>query len=227
MIELILASLAFMLVHLVPMTGLRPWLFKNIGEKAYLAVFSLVSIVLLVLMVRAYGNAAPGEPLWIAGAVLSVILALLMLAAFWLLVAANTERNPAAVGGGAVLEKSAVPHGVFTITRHPLMIAIALWAFLHLIANAELPSLVFFGSLIVTALGGSWAQDWRKEREIGVAWRRYRSHTSFMPFRAILEGRTRLDASDITWWRAALAVVLWLIFLVGHGPLFGVPALVL
>ena len=52
MIELILASLAFMLVHLVPMTGLRPWLFKSIGEKAYLAVFSLVSIVLLVLMAR-------------------------------------------------------------------------------------------------------------------------------------------------------------------------------
>ncbi len=92
-------------VHLVRMTGLRPWLFKNIGEKAYLAVFSFVSIVLLVLMVRAYGNAAPGEPPWIAGAVLSVILALLMLAAFWLLVAADTERNPAAVGGEAVLEK--------------------------------------------------------------------------------------------------------------------------
>ena len=227
MTVLILASLAFMLVHLVPMTGLRPWLIKRIGERVYLAGFSLVSIVLLVLMARAYGSATPGTPLWIAGMMLNSMIALLMLVPFWLVVAANTARNPAAVGGGAVLEKSAVPHGVFTITRHPLMVGIALWGFLHLVANADAPSLTLFGSLIVTALAGSWAQDLRKEREIGVAWRRYCGQTSFMPFRAILEGRTRLETGDITWWRAALTVALWLIFLLGHGHIFGVPALVL
>ena len=225
MTSLILASLAFMLVHLVPVTALRPWLLKKIGEKAYLALFSLVSLALLVLMARAYGDTQAAAPLWVAGMALDVIIAFLMLIAFWLLVAANTERNPAAVGGGAVLEQSAVPHGVFTITRHPLMVGIALWAILHLIANPDLASLVLFGSLTITAIAGSLAQDLRKEREIGVAWRRYRSHTSFMPFLAVLEGRTRLDAGDVTWWRVALATALWLIFLAGHGAIFGVPAL--
>ena len=227
MTALIFASLAFMLVHLVPATGLRPWILKRIGEKAYLALFSLVSLLLLVVMARAYGGAAPAVPLWATGLALDVIIAAMMLGAFWLLVAANTERNPAAVGGGAVLEQSAVPHGVFTITRHPLMVSIAVWAVLHLLANPDLPSLVLFGSLAITALAGSFAQDLRKEREIGVAWRRYRSHTSFMPFLAVAEGRTRLDVGDVTWWRAALAVALWLIFLAGHAAMFGAPALIL
>jgi len=223
---LILASLAFMAAHAVPSTRLRPHLVSALGGRGYRAAFSLVSLVLLALMVHAYNNALPAPPLWVVGAPLRVVIALLMLVPFWLALAAGTEPNPAAIGGENVLEISAVPRGVFTLTRHPMMVAVALWAALHLIANTDLPSLIFFGSLIATALGGAWAQDRRKEREIGAAWRRYLVQTSLMPLRAIAEGRTRFDSADLTWWRLALALALWLAVLTFHGDIFAVPALV-
>lgn len=222
---LILAAVAFMLVHALPATGLRPWLIRRIGTPGYLAGFSILSIGLLVVMALAYREAAPASPLWIAGPSLRIIIALFMLVAFWLAVAANSQRNPAAVGGGATLEESAAPRGVFTVTRHPLLVAIVLWGILHLIANADIPSLILFGSFIVTSIAGAAAQDRRKEQEIGAAWRRYVAQTSRMPFAAIVERRTRFDHSDITWWRVAITLALWLAFLIGHGDIFGVPVL--
>jgi uncharacterized membrane protein len=223
---LILASLGFVAIHVLPATRLRPRLIALVGRNGYLGGFSLASIVMLIVMVVGYNQAPAGAPLWATGAVLRWLVAALMLVPFWLLVAANSEPNPSAVGGETALETSAAPHGVFTITRHPLMIAIALWAALHLIANPDLPSAIFFGSLVTTALGGARLQDWRKDSEIGAAWRRYRGQTSFMPFAAITQGRTRLDTDDVTWWRLAITLGLWLGMLVFHGPVIGVPALV-
>lgn len=197
----------------------------RIGMRGYLAVFSLVSIVLMAAMVWAYGSAPARSSLWLAGAPLRLVIAIAMLVPFWLAVMGVSVRNPAAVGGDAVLETSAVPHGVFTVTRHPLMVAIAIWAGLHLIANPDLPSLAFFGTLAVTAVTGTRLQDRRKESEIGTAWRRYMAQTSIMPMRAVIEGRTRLDLAGLDLWRTIAALVAWAIVLNLHGDLFGVPAL--
>ena len=226
MTVLVLGSLAFIIVHAVPATGLRGMLIGLIGQKGYLGLFSFSSMASVVVMAMGFGDAATQDTAWIASSGLRWTIAVLMIVPFWLAVAANTQRNAAALGGEKVLGSGHAARGVFTVTRHPLMVAIATWSALHLAANPDLPSLVLFGTFLGVALVGAMVQDRRKVRELGGAWQAYLAVTSFVPFGAILAGRTRFDTSDITWWRLLLAIGAWLMVLVGHGAVIGMPAVI-
>jgi uncharacterized membrane protein len=43
-----------------------------------------------------------------------------------------------------------------------------------------------------------------------------------VPFAAIAGGRSSLDVAAIGWWRIGLALLLYVVFLFLHRPLFGV-----
>ena len=52
--------------------------------------------------------------------------------------------------------------GIYRITRHPLVLGLALiWA-LHLIPNASTADVAFFGGFVLFSLAGAWHQDARK-----------------------------------------------------------------
>jgi uncharacterized membrane protein len=125
----------FIGVHLVPTRpALRSALVDRIGEGAYKGLFSLVSAVGLVLLVFGYGQMqglGRGNPqLWIPAAWSKHLAFLLMLPAMILLVAAY------------------VPSRIRTAVRHPLLTALMLWAFAHLLANGDLASVVLFASFL-------------------------------------------------------------------------------
>ena len=62
---LILWAALFVAQHLgVTSTGLRGRLVGAMGEKAYVGAYSVLSILLLVLLIRAYNAATPGMLLW-------------------------------------------------------------------------------------------------------------------------------------------------------------------
>ncbi len=104
----------------------------------------------LVWLVTAW-RAAPLVPLWPVGAGLRHLALALMPLAFLLLVCAVTASNPTAIGQRP--DPDATPAtGVIRITRHPFMWGIALWALVHLVANGDVASVLFFGSLAVLAL---------------------------------------------------------------------------
>ena len=86
--------------------------------------------------------------------------------------------------------------GIIRVTRHPFMWGVGLWALLHLAANGDEASVIFFGSLAVLALVGTLLIDARRTRENAPGWGVFLQATSNLPFAAILERRQRLRRRD-------------------------------
>ena len=82
--------------------------------------------------------------------------------------------------------------GIIRVTRHPFMWGVALWALLHLAANGDEASVIFFGSIAVLALVGTVLIDARRTRENAPGWGVFLQATSNLPFAAILERRQQL-----------------------------------
>ena len=134
MIKLVLGLILFFGMHLVPsVTGVRDRLIALIGQKGYMALFALVSLLGVVLIV--YGFAASEvvpvyAPLaWGRDAVFVV-----MAVAFMLFAAGDMKSN------------------VKRITRHPMLWGVVLWSSVHLTVNGNLAEILLFGSFLLFSL---------------------------------------------------------------------------
>lgn len=221
MSNLLAASAAFVFLHLFPSMPWRQRAIRALGEGAYMVVFSLISAAALLWLLWAFWDAEPGERLWTAPEIWFWVKPAIILFAFLLMVGATTTPNPSAVGRGKALDRADLAKGIMAITRHPLMWGIGLWAIAHLISQGTVRALLFFGSFALVALVGAWLQERRKRKELGDAWARFESHTSYWPFAALLQGRTRLSFRALGWWRIVLTVALWAAFFHFHAWLFG------
>jgi uncharacterized membrane protein len=219
---LAVACAAFVGSHLLLAgTGLRGALIARLGQGGYLGLFVVISGATLAWAIWAYGE-APHVELWASGHVLKGLVWLVMAPAVLLVVGGNSTPNPSAVRQEGVLAKGEGPRGIFTITRHPLIMGIALWAVAHLLANGDGASVLLFGSLLLLALVGLKSQEARKRATIGEPWRRFEARTSFLPFVGPVTGRARLDLAGIGWIRLAASVVLYALLVVLHPWAIGV-----
>ena len=182
MTSLALASTAFVGSHFAMSHPLRGPMVGRLGERGFLGVYSLVSLVTLGWMVVAFRSAHPGAPfLWDAGDAGWIVGSLLL----WLgsiLFVGSLRSNPAFPTGGAAPTSIGDPSGVFRVTRHPMLWGFALWAATHAIVAPTPPSLVLTAAIAILALGGTFAQDAKKERLIGEPWRTWEQRTSLVPF---------------------------------------------
>ena len=151
------------------------------------------------------------QPLWDAGRCGFIVATLLM----WLgsvLFMGSLRRNPAFPRPGKKIERIDEPHGVYSITRHPMMWGFALWAATHAIVNPTQASLI-----LCARRSPSWRwsarrlQDAKKERLLGEVWREWRSKTSFVPY-----GRGLKSADGFA---LVLGTFLWLAATWAHGAL--------
>jgi uncharacterized membrane protein len=222
MVSLLIAAVFFVGIHVfVSGTSLRGAIVGKIGEKAYQAVFALVSLVGLIWLCMAYSGASSSDP-WEAAGWLLPITHLLTLLAFLFVVIGMTTPSPTSVGGEAALRQEDAVKGILRITRHPFLFGVAFWAVAHLIVARDAAALVFFGSLLLLAIVGPFSIDAKRERALGDEWTRFADATSRLPFLAIAQGRNTLEVAEVGWWRIALALVLYAVFLGAHGWLFGV-----
>jgi uncharacterized membrane protein len=136
MMLLIVGLVLFLGIHLLPTTPeVRDGLRERFGAGAYKAVFSLVSLIGLVVIVLGYykvQHVYPGKnpilwnpPVWTRHLAL-----LLMIPAMVFIVA------------------SQVPSRIRDAVKHPMLLSIKLWALAHLLANGDLASLLLFGSFL-------------------------------------------------------------------------------
>jgi uncharacterized membrane protein len=223
--SLFAAALFFDGIHfLISGTALRAKILGLVGERAFQGLFSLMSLIGIVWLSRAYGQAEYVE-LWGKLQALRPFALIVMLVAFFFVVLAFTSPNPTAVGGGALLTEKEPAKGIQRITRHPFLWGVALWSFTHLVLNGDLASVIFFGAFLIVAVGGPFSIDRKRKKAFGDAWNQSVALTSNVPFMAIIEGRNSLKIGELGWWPVVLALVVYGLFLYLHRTLFGVSPL--
>ena len=220
MLSLVLGAICFAGIHLgVAGTTLRDRAIAVLGKGAYRAMFSIVSLAAVVWLVMAYKD-APYVATWGIPEWWKPIAIVLMLPAFLLAVIGLTTPNPTSVGQEGRVARS--PEGIVRVTRHPFLIGVGLWAMVHLIANGDVASLIFFGALAVTALAGTVSIDGKRRRALGRGWQSFAAQTSIVPFAAIAAGRTQFNPAEIAAWRWVAAVIAYALMLGGHSHIIGV-----
>ena len=182
LVSLIAASTAFVGLHFALSHPLRAPLVSRIGENGFLGLYSLLSLAAFAWMILAFREVGPGgSPLWNGmGEVMWIIATVVMFFASVLLVGSYV-RNPAMPGPKAAALAAQAPHGVFHITRHPMMWSFALWAAIHIMLSPTPRQLVLAGSLGFLALVGAHMQDRKKEQLMGEAWKGWEAQTSYWP----------------------------------------------
>jgi len=225
MTQLILAALFFIALHIgIAGTSVRGSAIEKMGENVYRAAFSVLSLLGIAWLAHAYRVAGYIET-WGQLAWFKPIAALLMLVAFILVVPGMTTPNPMAVGGEKLLMADAPAQGIHRVTRHPFLWGVAVWAFVHLIANGDVASLVLFGSLFVLVFVGMISIDAKRKKTCARHWDNYAATTSIIPFQAIKEGLNTLVIAEFKVWQLVLALVLYLAVMHFHQAWFGVSPL--
>jgi uncharacterized membrane protein len=217
MMQLALATAAFLGMHYVSSTPLRAALAKALGESAYLGLYSLAAFATLGWMIWAYTR-APLQPLW-PGLRLAPLA--LMPVALILLACGLMSRNPTAVGQQGSLRSPDAVRGILRVTRHPMMWGFALWGFCHVLARGDAAALIFFGGFVLLALSGTRLIDARKSATLGADWKRFVGASSNIPFAAIVAGRNSLRPGEIGWTRILAGLALYAALLLLHPYLFG------
>lgn len=222
MISLILAVAFFVGIHLfISGTSLRDTLVEHLGEKPYMAIFSVLSFIGLFWMISAYHN-APHIELW--GQILAArsISSLLIMIAFLFLVLGLLSPNPTVIGGEALLKKAEPAQGIIRITRHPFLVGFAVWAATHMIYNGDLSSNIFFGGFLILSICGPKSIDNKQRQNCGEDWQRFADETSIIPFIAIIQKRNTLQWKELLTWRLLAALVVYVAVFKLHEVMFGV-----
>ena len=223
--EIIAATLSFVGGHfLLSSKPLRQSVVPRlITQQIYRGFYAVLMLVLFVWMTKAY-FAGPFYSVWYPPALLAWIPIAVMPLACILIVCGLTTPNPTAVGGEQLVADPAGcrPAGMVTITRHPFLWGIAVWAASHLCVRGDLASMIMMGGMLILSLGGMRHIDLRRESELGAAWGPVKLTTSALPFAAVLSKRTAIDWRGIGWWRPAAGIVLYAVLLVAHRAIIGV-----
>jgi uncharacterized membrane protein len=160
---------------------LRPRVVELLGERGFQAVYSVIALGIFVPLLALYfDNPHAGPHLWYLGMTPGIrpLMYALMAVALALVVGGATSPSPASLVPGKGEVK-----GLFRITRHPLLMGIALYGAAHLLAaNVNAAELAFFGGFLVFPLVGCWHQDQRKLATRGESYRAFYDQTPFLPF---------------------------------------------
>jgi len=145
----VLGLVVFLGIHSVRIVapGWRDERVAAFGEQRWKGLYSLASLVGLVLIVWGYAIAWPTAPILYDPPIwLRHVTALLMFFAFVSLMVFN------------------LPSGrLKPVLKHPFLLAVKIWAFAHLLANGDLASVVLFGSFLAWAVADRVAVGRRGE----------------------------------------------------------------
>lgn len=214
--QLIAAAIVFVGTHFALSHPLRRAVLKAVGPAGFQVVYSLTALASSIWMVLAFRAVEPALPLWNGSSDAAWIGATLVMLPAAVLLLGSFAGNPALPDPRAKEIAARGVHGVFHVTRHPMMWAFALWSLAHVLVSPTPRVIVLAGAVAFLALVGAALQDRKKEVLMGGSWSRWERQTSYWPR---LGGLAKAGAVP---WLGGIA--LWLIATWAHGPLAGAPA---
>lgn len=217
LIELIGATTLFLATHFALSHPLRRSTIAMVGERGFMAVYSLVALVTFGWMVVAFHKARyDALPLWDGTKPVAWALASVFTLLGAVLFAGSFAGNPAMPDPRAREHARHRPHGVFNITRHPMMWGFTLLSAAHVLVSPVPRVMIVAGAIAFLALAGSALQDHKKRDQLGSAWEKWEERTTFFP---------RLGQFYRAGPFALLAgLLLWLAVTWGHQAAWAIPA---
>lgn len=214
LVELIAANIAFVGSHFAMSHPLRAPLVGTLGERGFQLLYTVVSFAALFWVASAYQAAPAGDlsPSGVGGWIIASVLTILAL----VLLVGSLAGNPALPMPGAEASARKAPHGVFLVTRHPMMWGFALWAASHTVLWWNMRSIITAIAMGFLALVGAHLQDRKKRALMGEAWQVWESQTSYWP------RLHKLFSVGLLWW--TLGLMLWVLVTYAHVVVSGVPA---
>jgi uncharacterized membrane protein len=137
LVTMVAGLVLFLGAHgLIANRSLRASTIEKMGEIGWKGLISVASLIGLVLVVQGFGAYRAGGliPVWTPPRFFSHITALLMLPAMIALVAAY------------------VPSRIKVALKHPMLLAVKIWALAHLLTNGDLGGIILFGSFLAWAV---------------------------------------------------------------------------
>lgn len=222
MTALVLAVLVFIAAHSIPASPrVRGALIRCLGRAGYLAAYSGLSLLLVVWVALAYRQ-APVIWLWGPDLRLHWVPVLGMPVVCFLITAGLLTPNSLSLTLRGPHRGGDVPP-LLRVSRHPVLIGLALWALLHSVANGDVASLILFGLMGGLALGGMAMMDLRRRRGLGAGhWLVLAGQAPWFSLSA-LPGLLR--SGSVFWGGCVAATVLYALLLTAHQPIIGVSPL--
>src|SRR5271168_5228246 len=138
MLALLIGIVVFLGAHtLATQRPMRAELISRVGEGTYKGLFSLASVVGLVLIIWGFSHYRSDS--WIEVWTPPVWTRHLTITLMWFAFVALACMNPA-------------PGRIRGWLRHPMLVAIKIWALAHLLANGDLGGMILFGSFLAWAV---------------------------------------------------------------------------
>lgn len=134
MAVLIAGLVLFLGIHLLPvLQPARLALVGRWGENRYKGVFTLISVAGLALIIAGYAMAIPGAQLFAPSPAARAIAPYAMTLSLVLFAAANMRTY------------------IRRLVKHPMLLGLAIWAALHLLANGDTRGTLLFASFLAYA----------------------------------------------------------------------------
>ncbi|SMY06373.1 NnrU family protein [Flavimaricola marinus] len=210
----------FFVTHSVPVRpSIKSRIVAVLGPIGFAVSYSALSVGMLTILIWSAGQ-APVVQLWAQMAWHRHLVHLGMLAVCLILAFAIARPNPFSFGGARNHAFDPTRPGIVRLRRHPILIALGLWAALHILPNGDLAHAVLFAVLGGFAVAGRALVDRRRRREIGPdAWDRLNTEVANGPY---IHAPASVGGAALRLGAAVLAFV----FLIWLHPIFiGVSAI--
>ncbi|WP_298837784.1 NnrU family protein [uncultured Roseobacter sp.] len=210
----------FFATHSIPVRpAIKSRIVGRIGPRRFAMGYSVLSLVMLALLIQA-ARMAPYIGLWPQSDWQRHVAQSGMLIVCLILAFAIGRPNPFSFGGVHNETFEPARAGIIRLLRHPMLAALALWAFLHMLPNGDLAHVLMFGVLGSFALGGRRLINHRRKTEMGPAeWERLNAAVA----------RVSVPMRPVSWpgaaVRLAFGIALFAVLIVLHPVVIGVPAL--
>ncbi|WP_293572998.1 NnrU family protein [Phaeobacter sp.] len=224
------ALVCFMLTHFLPRVGdLRGRLIMRLGRGPYFAIYGVVSVLMTVWLLVATAN-APYVELWPYAAWQKWVPFVAMPFVFVLTAIGVGVETPYTLAGRRDAPTSEAQFGRAAISRHPVLLALTLWAAAHLCANGDLAHGLIFAMSVTLALGAMVLFDRAASSQLAqndgtAAPRRFFAQAPILSLRPLLSPSWRQKNGKSMAYRAAIGLLLWLVAVSMHERILGVSPL--